>query len=242
MSLALDATLVAELIDRVSGSVLGPHDLGYDEARAVHNGLVDRKPALIVRCRGTNDVVAALAFARRARLEVSVRGGGHNVAGRAVTEGGLMIDLSEMKRIAVDPGGATVVAEGGVTWGELNEAAAAHRLAVTGGAVSGTGIAGYTLGGGLGWLMAKFGLASDNLLAVELVTAEATFSTPTTAPTRICSGRSAAAAATSASRRHSRTGSTRSGRSSAASSPIRSRRRRTCSASTATPSPTPPTT
>jgi FAD/FMN-containing dehydrogenase len=172
MSLALDATLVAELIDRVSGSVLGPHDLGYDEARAVHNGLVDRKPALIVRCRGTNDVVAALALARGTRLEVSVRGGGHNVAGRAVTEGGLMIDLSEMKRIAVDAGGATVVAEGGVTWGELNEAAAAHGLAVTGGAVSGTGIAGYTLGGGLGWLMAKFGLASDNLLAVELVTAE----------------------------------------------------------------------
>jgi FAD/FMN-containing dehydrogenase len=172
MSIALDATLVAGLIDRVSGSVLGPHDLGYDEARAVHNGLVDRKPALIVRCRGTNDVVAALAFARGASLEVSVRGGGHNVAGRSVTEGGLMIDLSEMKRIAVDPAGATVVAEGGVTWGELNEAAAAHGLAVTGGAVSGTGIAGYTLGGGLGWLMAKFGLASDNLLAVELVTAE----------------------------------------------------------------------
>ena len=172
MSTAVDATLVAELTDQVSGSVLGPHDPGYDEARTVHNGLIDRRPALIVRCRGTNDVVAALALARRANLEVSIRGGGHNVAGRAVADGGLMIDLSEMKRIAVDPAGATVVAEGGVTWGELNEAAAAHGLAVTGGAVSGTGIAGYTLGGGLGWLMAKFGLASDNLLAVELVTAE----------------------------------------------------------------------
>ena len=172
MGTAVDATLVAELTDQVAGSVLGPHDPGYEEARTVHNGLVDRRPALIVRCRGTNDVIAALALARRANLEVSIRGGGHNVAGRAVTDGGLMIDLSEMKRIAVDPAGATAVAEGGVTWGELNEAAAAHGLAVTGGAVSGTGIAGYTLGGGLGWLMAKFGLASDNLLAVELVTAE----------------------------------------------------------------------
>ena len=172
MSTAVDATLVAELTDQVSGSVLGPHDPGYDEARTVHNGLVDRRPALIVRCRGTNDVVAALALARRAKLEVSIRGGGHNVAGRAVADGGLMIDLSEMKRIAVDPAGATVVAEGGVTWGELNEAAAAHGLAVTGGAVSGTGIAGYTLGGGLGWLMAKHGLAADNLIGVELVTAD----------------------------------------------------------------------
>jgi FAD/FMN-containing dehydrogenase len=138
----------------------------------VHNGLVDRRPALIVRCRTACDVVAALALADRTGLEVSIRGGGHNVAGRAVTDGGVMIDLAEMKAIAIDPDRATATAEGGVTWGELNDAAGAHGLGVTGGAVSGTGIAGYTLGGGLGWLMAKHGLAADNLLEVELVTAE----------------------------------------------------------------------
>jgi FAD binding domain len=172
MSTTFDSARVAELAEQVSGSVLGPEDLGYDAARAVHNGLVERRPALIVRCRTTNDVIAALSFARRARLEVSIRGGGHNVAGRAVTDGGVMVDLAEMKGIAIDPEKATATAEGGVIWAELNEAAAQYGLAVTGGAVSGTGIAGYTLGGGLGWLMAKYGLAADNLLAVELVTAE----------------------------------------------------------------------
>jgi FAD/FMN-containing dehydrogenase len=172
MNTTLDAGLFAGLNGEISGSVLGPHDAGYDAARAVHNGLVDRRPAVIVRCRTKNDVVAALAFARRTGLEVSVRGGGHNVAGRAVTDGGVMIDLAEMKAITVDPGRATATAEGGVLWGELNDAAAKHGLAVTGGAVSGTGISGYTLGGGLGWLMAKHGLAADNLVAVELVTAE----------------------------------------------------------------------
>jgi len=171
MSTTLDQALVADLAGQISGSVLGPQDTGYDAARAVHNGLVDRKPALIVRCRTTGDVVAALALARRAGLEVSVRGGGHNVAGRAVTNGGVMIDLAEMKGVAIDPERATATAEGGVIWAELNDAAAEHGLAVTGGAISTTGIAGFTLGGGLGWLMAKHGLAADNLLAVELVTA-----------------------------------------------------------------------
>jgi FAD/FMN-containing dehydrogenase len=172
MSKALDSALVADLAGQVSGSVLGPHDAGYDAARTVHNGLIDRRPALIVRCRTACDVAAALALARRAGLEVSVRGGGHNVAGRAFTDGGVMIDLAEMKGIAIDPERATATAEGGVIWAELNDAAAEHGLAVTGGAASGTGIAGYTLGGGLGWLMSKYGLAADNLLAVELVTAE----------------------------------------------------------------------
>jgi FAD/FMN-containing dehydrogenase len=151
--------------------VLAPEDAGYDEARAVHNGLIDKRPALIVRARDTEDVVAGLALARREQLEVSVRGGGHNVAGRAVTDGGLMIDLAEMKAISVDPDAATATAQGGVTWAELNDATHAHGLAVTGGAVSSTGVAGLTLGGGLGWLMGKHGLAADNLLSVELVTA-----------------------------------------------------------------------
>ncbi len=172
MSATIDFSAFAALADRISGSVLGPEDAGYESARTVHNGLIDRRPAVIVRCRTTNDVVEALAVARRTGLEVSVRGGGHNAAGRAVTDGGVMIDLAEMRAISVDPARATATVQGGVTWAELNDAAGAHGLAVTGGAVSTTGVAGYTLGGGLGWLMAKFGLAADNLLAVELVTAE----------------------------------------------------------------------
>ena len=172
MTTTLDPALVAALAGQLSGSVLGSQDAGYESARAVHNGLIDRKPALIVRCQTTCDVVAALEYARRAGLDISIRGGGHNVAGRAVADGGVMIDLAEMKQILVDSGQRTATAQGGVVWGELNDAAAEHGLAVTGGTVSGTGVAGYTLGGGLGWLMAKYGLAADNLLAVELVAAE----------------------------------------------------------------------
>jgi FAD/FMN-containing dehydrogenase len=172
MNNATSTTEVGALAARVSGPVLVPGDAAYDAARAIHNGLIDRRPAVIVRCRTTADVVAALAFARAEGLDVSVRGGGHNVAGRAVTDGAVMIDLAEMKRISVDPDRKTATAEGGVLWGELNDAAAAHGLAVTGGAISTTGIAGFTLGGGLGWLMAKYGLAADNLLSVELVTAD----------------------------------------------------------------------
>jgi FAD/FMN-containing dehydrogenase len=172
---AMTTTLKERLLDRfdhrMSGPVLSPDDAGYDEARAVHNGLIDRRPVLIVRARTTSDVVAALAVARGEGLEVSVRGGGHNVAGRAVTDGGLMIDLAEMRDITIDREAATATAEGGVLWSELNEAAGANGLAVTGGAISTTGIAGLTLGGGLGWLMAKYGLAADNLLSLELVTA-----------------------------------------------------------------------
>ncbi len=171
MSTTLDNHRLDELEGRVTGSVLAPDHASYGAARAVHNGLIDRRPALIVRAQNAQDVAAALAFARSAGLEVSVRGGGHNVAGRAVTDGGVMIDLAEMKDITVDPERGTATAQGGVTWNELNEAAGSHALAVTGGAVSTTGIAGYTLGGGLGWLMGKYGLACDNLEAVELVTA-----------------------------------------------------------------------
>jgi FAD/FMN-containing dehydrogenase len=156
MDTIVDHSLVTEFDGRISGSVLTPDAAGYDAARAVHNGLVDHSPALIVRCRTTNDVVAALALARLTWLEVSVRGGGHNVAGRAVTHGGLMIDLSEMRAIAINPLRATARVQGGVVWGELNDAAAEHDLAMTGGAVSTTGIAGLTLGGGLGWLMANY--------------------------------------------------------------------------------------
>ena len=171
METIIGSDAVAELRGLFSGQVLERDDPGYDEARRLHNGAIDKRPALIARCRTTADVVDAVNFGRDHRLEVSVRGGGHNIAGRAVTEGGLMIDLAPMKGIYVDPVGRTVRAQGGVTWRELNRAAHVHGLATTGGMVSTTGIAGLTLGGGLGWLMGRHGLAVDNLAAVELVTA-----------------------------------------------------------------------
>ena len=163
---------ISELSAGLSGRVLQPGDAEYDEARRVHNGLIDKRPALIVRCRTAQDVARAIVFANEHGLEIAVRGGGHNVAGRAVTDGGLMIDLAEMKAVDVDPDARTARAEGGVTWNEFNAATGAHGLAVTGGAISTTGIAGLTLGGGLGWLMGVQGFASDNLLSVELVTAK----------------------------------------------------------------------
>src|SRR3954469_11512165 len=133
MSVSLDDSHIHDLAGRVSGRVLAPDDDGYDAARTVHNGLIDRRPAVIVRCRASEDVVAALAFARAEGLDVSVRGGGHNVAGRAVAEGGVMIGLAERKAIAVNAGERAVTAGGGCTWAELNDAAGAHGLAVTGG-------------------------------------------------------------------------------------------------------------
>jgi FAD/FMN-containing dehydrogenase len=168
----IDSSRVADLAARVSGRVVQPGDDGYDDTRRVHNGLIDRRPALIVRCRSAADVAAAVRFARAEGLEISVRGGGHNVAGRAVADGAMMVDLAEMKQVDVDPEARLVRAQGGLLWHELNAATAEHGLAVTGGAISTTGIAGLTLGGGLGWLMAKYGLAADNVTAVELVTAE----------------------------------------------------------------------
>ena len=163
---------VVELAGKFSGELLRPEDAGYEEARKVHNGLVNKRPALIARCRGVADVVDAVNLARTLNLEVAVRGGGHNVAGRATVDGGLMIDLAPMKGIHVDPNARTARAQGGVTWAELNRETQLHGLAVTGGVVSTTGIAGLTLGGGLGWLMGKYGLALDNLRSAELVTAE----------------------------------------------------------------------
>lgn len=168
----IDGEVLEAFAGSVSGNVLLPHDDRYEEARRVHNGLIDRRPAVIVRCAGATDIAEAVKLARSNGLEISVRGGGHNVAGRAVAEGGLMIDLSPMRGIHVDPAARTARAQGGVLWSELNREAHAHGLAVTGGAISSTGIAGYTLGGGLGWLMAKHGLGCDNLLGVELVTAD----------------------------------------------------------------------
>ena len=172
MSVPSVAQAVSELAAKFTGQLLQPADPGYEEARKVHNGLVNKRPALIARCRGVGDVLDAVELGRKLNLEVAVRGGGHNVAGRATVERGLMIDLTPMKGIHVDPHARTARAQGGVTWAELNRETQLHGLAVTGGVVSTTGIAGLTLGGGLGWLMSKYGLALDNLRSVELVTAK----------------------------------------------------------------------
>ena len=156
---------------QIAGSVLSPSDAAYEDARRVHNGLIDRRPALVACCHGTADVQAAVRFGRERGLEIAVRGGGHNVAGNAVCDGGLMIDLSAMRGVHVDPRARRARAQGGATWGDYNRETQLHGLASTGGIVSTTGVGGLTLGGGLGWLMGKHGMAVDSLRAVELVTA-----------------------------------------------------------------------
>ena len=155
------------------GALLRPGEEGYDEARRIWNGAIDRLPALIARCAGTDDVIEAVRFAREEELPVSVRGGGHAVAGHAVCDGGLMIDLSLMKSVRVDPRARRARAAGGLLWSELDGATQQFGLATTGGVISHTGVAGLTLGGGLGHLMRKHGLTVDNLLSVDLVTADA---------------------------------------------------------------------
>src|SRR5271169_4554589 len=173
----LEEAAVQKFADSLRGPLLGPGQGGYDEARKVWNGMIDRHPALIARSAGVADVIAAVRFARTHGLLVSVRGGGHNITGNAVCEGGLMIDLSAMKSVRVDPAKRTARAEAGLTWGEYNRETQAFGLASTGGVVSTTGIAGLTLGGGLGWLMGKHGLSCDNLLSSDLVTADGKFLT-----------------------------------------------------------------
>ena len=156
----------------VSGVVLEPQDDGYDAARRIHNGLIDKHPAVIIQCKTTSDIAAAIRFAREHKLEIAVKGGGHNVAGRAMVKGGLVIDLSLMKAITVDSERRTVTAEGGVTLAELNRETQKYNLATTGGVVSTTGVAGLTLGGGYGYLAGKHGLALDNLLSATVVSAK----------------------------------------------------------------------
>jgi hypothetical protein len=169
----IESKTFATLRERFRGALLQPKEEGYDEARRIWNGAIDRRPALIARCVGTDDVVEAVRFARERDLLISVRGGGHAVAGHAVCDGGLMIDLSLMKYVQVDPQVRTARAAGGLLWSELDGATQQFGLATTGGIISHTGIAGLTLGGGLGHLMRKHGLTVDNLLSVDLVTADA---------------------------------------------------------------------
>jgi FAD/FMN-containing dehydrogenase len=168
----LTAETVGKFAAGLRGEVFRPGDPGYDPARRLFNAMVDKRPGLIVRCRDAPDVMRAVEFARLHNLLVAVRGGGHNVAGKALCDGGVVIDLSAMKGIRFDPSSRTVRAEGGLTWGEFDRQTQEHGLATTGGFISTTGIGGLTLGGGLGWLMRKYGIVCDNLRSVEIVTAD----------------------------------------------------------------------
>src|SRR5262245_28040091 len=160
------------LAESVRGELLLPRGPGYDAARRIWNGAFDRHPACIARCTGVADVIAAVRFARERNLLVAVRSGGHGVAGHAICDEGLVVDLSPMKGVRVDPHARTARAEAGVLWGELDRETQVHGLATVGGIVTHTGIAGLTLGGGIGWLMRKHGATVDNLLSVDLVTAD----------------------------------------------------------------------
>ncbi|HET9561898.1 MAG TPA: FAD-binding oxidoreductase, partial [Propionibacteriaceae bacterium] len=162
---------ITALAEVLRGRLLQPSDADYDDARAVWNGMVDRHPALIVQCAGVADVVTSVTFAKEHDLLLAVRGGGHNAAGNAVCDDGLVIDLSLMKSVRVDPIAQTVRAEGGVTIGELDHESQAFGLAVPMGVVTETGIAGLTLAGGIGWLRRKYGLSCDNLISADVVTA-----------------------------------------------------------------------
>jgi len=170
-----DETALTELEGSFRGQLVGPRDPGYDEHRKIWNGSIDRCPALIARCAGVADVIAALRFARQTGLDVAVRGGGHSFPGLSVCDGGIVIDLGPMKGIRVDPEARTARAQAGVLLGELDRETQAFGLAVPSGIVTHTGVSGLTLGGGIGWLMRKHGLTVDQLLGVDLVTADGEF-------------------------------------------------------------------
>jgi len=168
---------IEQYADRLRGELISAGHQAYDQARRVWNGNIDRRPALIARCLDVADVMASVAFAREHDLLIAVRSGAHHAAGYGTCDGGIVIDLSRMKGMQVDPTRSTADAQAGLLWGEFDTETQAFGLATTGGVVSDTGIAGLTLGGGLGWLMGKHGLTIDNLLSVDLVTAEGTFLT-----------------------------------------------------------------
>lgn len=172
MSTILGEATVQELRESLLGEVITAADPGYDDARAVWNGMIDKRPVLIIRSRGVADVLATVEFARSQGLELAIRGGGHSLPGFSTSDGGMVLDLSPMKGIRVDATRQRVAAQAGVSWRELDHETQAFGLAVTGGLISSTGIAGFTLGGGIGWLMRKYGLSCDNLLAADVVTAD----------------------------------------------------------------------
>jgi FAD binding domain len=168
----ISPSAIEEFKASLRGELLRPSDAGYDEARKIWNGMIDKRPALIARCTGAADVIQAVNFARNNDLLVAVRGGGHNIAGNAVCDGGLVIDLTRMKGIRIDPARRTVRAEAGLTWREFDRETQAFGLATTGGQISTAGIAGLTLGGGWGYLARRYGLSCDNLLSADVVTAD----------------------------------------------------------------------
>ena len=168
----VDQGSLEEFRNHVRGEVLTDGDAGYDEARRIWNGMFDRKPTVIARCTGAADVIAAVNFARDKGLEIAVRGGGHSMPGQSVCDGGMMIDLSLLNGVRVDPKNRTVRAGGGCLWGAVDHETTAFGLATVGGTVSHTGVGGLTLGGGFGWLGRKYGFAVDNLLSVDIVTAD----------------------------------------------------------------------
>ena len=169
------AVEITELRAALGARLIEPHHDAYEEARRVWNGMIDRRPALIVRCTGVSDVLSAVRFAKANGLRAAIRGGGHNVAGNAVCDGGIVVDLSLMQGVRVDPESKTARAQGGATWGKFDRETQAFGLATTGGLISTTGIAGFTLGGGIGWLVRKHGLTCDNLVAADVITADGRF-------------------------------------------------------------------
>ena len=194
----LDHAAVTKLRNALRGALLRPSDPGYGEARSIWNGMIARRPALIARISGAADVITCVSFARENGLPLSIRGGGHNVAGAALCEGGLMIDMSLRRAVHVDPVRRDRSQEGGATWGDVDHETQPFGLVVPSGIVSATGVAGFTMGGGFGWTSRKFGYAADNLLSVDVVTADGEPVAPARPKTPICSGPCVVAAATSA--------------------------------------------
>jgi FAD/FMN-containing dehydrogenase len=166
---------IDQLREQVRGEVVVPDDAGYEQARRVHNAMIDRRPAVVVRCANAGDVMAAVNFAREHQLDLAVRGGAHSVPGFGTCDGGVVVDLSGMRGVLVDPAASTARAEGGATWGDFNAATHAFGLATTGGIISTTGVGGLTLGGGIGYLARGCGLSCDNLVSAEVVTADGRF-------------------------------------------------------------------
>ena len=163
---------IQELRGQVRGEVITPEDAGYQEARVVYNAMIDKRPAVVVRAANEEDVVATVNFAREGSLDLAIRGGGHSVPGFGTCDGGVVIDLSGMRSVTVDPANNTARAQGGATWGDFNDATHVHGLATTGGIISTTGVGGLTLGGGIGYLSRGFGLSLDSLVSADVVTAD----------------------------------------------------------------------
>jgi FAD/FMN-containing dehydrogenase len=199
MSTSTITTAAQQELTGFSGELVGPEDAGYDEARKVYNGMIDRRPALIARCATPEDVSAVVGFARERDMLLAVRGGGHNGGGLGVCDDGVVLDLSLMRQIDVDAANRTVRVGGGATWSEVDAATHEVGMATPCGIIGTTGVGGLTLGGGIGHIARKHGLSIDSLLEAEMVLADGSAFGPARTRTRTCSGRSAAEAATSES-------------------------------------------